>query len=97
LGTDFVVHHRIVSAVKIVEFVSDRTSYTRIVLTCRWCNIIVLNVHTPNEEKSGDLKDNSYDVFDHFPKYHTKILLDLNAKLGRGGIFIPTIGKDNLQ
>jgi hypothetical protein len=39
LGADFVVQHRIVSAVKRVEFVSDRTAY--IVLRGRWCSIIV--------------------------------------------------------
>ena len=46
---------RIASAVKRVEFVSDRVSY--IVLRGRWCNIIVLNVHAPSEEKSDALKD----------------------------------------
>jgi len=46
---DFFVHHRIVSAVQRVEFVSDRMSYT--VLRGCWCNIIVLNVHAPCEEK----------------------------------------------
>ena len=43
LGTGFFVHHRIVSTVKTVEFVSDRMSY--IVLRGHWCNIIVLNAH----------------------------------------------------
>jgi hypothetical protein len=48
----FYVHHRIVSAVKSVEFVSDRVSYT--VVRARWCNITVLNVHTPSEKKGDD-------------------------------------------
>jgi len=26
----------------------------------RWCNIIVLNVHAPREEKSDDSKDSFY-------------------------------------
>ena len=48
-------------------------SYT--VLRGRWFNIIVLNVHTPSEEKSDDSKDSFYEELDqvflnHFPKYH---------------------------
>jgi hypothetical protein len=62
------------------------------------CEIIVLNVHAPNEEKSDDSKDNFYDVFDYFPKYRMKSLLgDHNAKLGREDIFKPTIGNESLQ
>jgi endonuclease/exonuclease/phosphatase family metal-dependent hydrolase len=35
-------------------------------------------------------------VFDHFPKYHIKILLgDFNAKVGRENIFKPTIGNQD--
>ena len=55
LGTRFLVHQRIASAVKRVEFVSDRVSY--IVLRGRWCNIVVLNVHAPSEEKSDESKE----------------------------------------
>jgi len=77
LGTGFLLHHRIISAVKRVEFVSNRMSY--VVLRGHWCNIIVLNGPAPSEEKSVYSKDNFYEeleqVFDHFPKYHMKILL----------------------
>jgi hypothetical protein len=52
LGTGFFVHKRIISAVKKVKFVSDRISY--IILRGRWCNIIVLNVHAPTEDKIDD-------------------------------------------
>jgi len=58
LVTGFFVHSRIESAVKRVEFVSDSLSY--IVLRGRWRNIILVNVHAPNEEKSEDSKDSSF-------------------------------------
>ena len=51
-----------VSAVKRIEFVSDRMSY--IVLRGRWCNIIVLNVHAPSGEKIDDSKDSFYEELD---------------------------------
>jgi hypothetical protein len=46
-------------AVKRVEFVGDRMSY--ITLRGRSCNIIVLNVHAPTEDKIDDIKDRFYD------------------------------------
>ena len=54
-------------------------------------------MHAPN-----DSKDSFYEelekVFDHFPKYHMKILLgDSNAKVGRKNTFKPTIGNESLQ
>jgi hypothetical protein len=36
-------------------------SYIRIVLRGHWCNIIVLNAHTPTEKKSDDSKDRFYE------------------------------------
>jgi endonuclease/exonuclease/phosphatase family metal-dependent hydrolase len=87
------VHKRIISAVRRVEFVSDRMSY--IILRGRGCNIIVVNVHAPCEDTSDDVRDSFYEeierVFDQFPKYDMKILLgDFNAIVGREDIFKPT-------
>jgi hypothetical protein len=81
LGTGFFIHKRI-SAVKWVEFVSDRMSY--IILRGGWCDI-VLNVHAPTEDKTDDMKGKFYNelehVFDKFPKYHMKYSSgDFNAK-----------------
>jgi len=44
-------------------------------------------VHAPSEEKSDDSKDGFYvefeQDFDHFPKYHMKILFgEFNTKVG---------------
>jgi hypothetical protein len=36
-------------------------------------------------------------VFDKFPKYHMRILLHFNAKVGREDIFNPTIGNESLH
>jgi len=48
-----------------------------------------VNEHGTSDDKGDDSKDSFCkeleQVFDHFPKYHIKILLgDFNAKLGRG-------------
>jgi exonuclease III len=96
LGPGFFVHKRILSAVRRVEFISDRMSY--IILRGRWCNVIVLNVHAPCEDKVVDIKVSFYEelgrVFDPFPRYDMKDLLgDFNAKVGREIIFKPSILK----
>jgi hypothetical protein len=99
LGTGFFIYNTIISAVIRVEFVSERMSY--ITLKGRWCDIIVLNEYAPTEDKADDIKDSFYkeleQVFDQFPRYHMKILLDFNAKVGREDIFKTTIGNKSLH
>jgi hypothetical protein len=100
LGAEFFVHNRIISAVKKVEFVSDRVSY--ITLKDRWCDIIVLNVHAPTEDKDDVTKESFCEeleqVFDQFPTYHLKILMgDFNENVGRKDIFKPIIVNEILH
>jgi hypothetical protein len=58
-------------------------------------------MHDPTKDKTDDMMDSFYEelerVFDKFPQYHMKILLDFNAKVSREDIFIPTIGNENLH
>jgi hypothetical protein len=72
-----------------------------IILRGHWWRIIVLNVHDPTEDKTVDVKDTFYEelecVFYKFPKYHMKILLDFNAKVGREDIFKPKIENERLH
>jgi exonuclease III len=96
LGTGVFVHKRLISAVKKVEFVSDRMSY--VILRCRWCNNVVLNVHAPTEDKTHDIKDRFYEelgqVIDKFHRYPINILLgDFNVKVGREDTFMPATGR----
>jgi hypothetical protein len=48
-----------------------------IILRGRWCDIIILNVHAPIDDKINDIKDRFNEeleqVFDKFPKYHMKV------------------------
>jgi hypothetical protein len=56
-----------------------------------WCDIIVLNIHAPTEDKIDDLKDSFYED-------HMKMLFGVfNAKVGREDIFKPTTGNDSLH
>jgi hypothetical protein len=79
------VHRRTISAVKRIEFISDKMSY--IILRGCWYYVTAINIHAPTEDKVDDVKDSFYEelesVFYKFPKYNMKILLgDFKAKVG---------------
>jgi hypothetical protein len=52
LGTGLFLHNNS-SAVKRVQFVTDRMAYIR----GHWCEIIVLKVYAPTEDEIDDVKD----------------------------------------
>jgi endonuclease/exonuclease/phosphatase family metal-dependent hydrolase len=96
----FFIHTRIVSAVRRMEFISDRMSC--IILRGRWGIVIVLNAHAPCEDKRDDVRDSFCEelecVFDQFTRYDMKILLgDFNAKVGRENIFKLTVRNKSLH
>jgi hypothetical protein len=63
LGTGFFVHKKIISAMKCVEFVSDRMSY--IILSSRWCHFIVLNVRASTDDKIDYVKHSFYEELEY--------------------------------
>jgi endonuclease/exonuclease/phosphatase family metal-dependent hydrolase len=71
-----------------------------VILRAHRCNIIVVNVHAPSEEKSGESKDSFCEELEQFffIIFHSmKVLLgDFNAECGRED-FKQTIGNESLH
>jgi hypothetical protein len=86
------------SAVKRVEFVSDRMSC--IILKGCWCHIIVLNIHAPTEDKTDDVEGSFYEelerVFNKFPKYHEHFVRRFQCQ-SRQGSHSLTVGNESLH
>jgi hypothetical protein len=100
LCTSLLIHHGIRTAVKRVKFISDRMSY--IILRGEWCDVIVLNVHPPSQDKSDFMKNRLYKelscVLDQSLRYHIKMLLrDSSAKVRREDVIKATVGNVILQ
>jgi hypothetical protein len=62
-----------------------------IIVRSLWHDIIVLNIHTPAENKIDYVKYNFWEelesVFPKFPTYHMKILFgDVSCKVGKEDI-----------
>jgi hypothetical protein len=71
-----------------------------IILRGGWCNVVVLNVHSPCEDKSDDIKERFYEelgrIFHQFPRYDMKFFWgDFNAKIGIGNERSHEINNDN--
>jgi hypothetical protein len=86
LGTGFLVYKIIISAVKRVEFVSNRIS--QIIVRGRYCHDIVLNLHFLTKGNIYDVKCSFYELLgrliDTFPEYNTtKVLRDFSVTADR--------------
>jgi exonuclease III len=73
---------------------------SRIILLVHRCDIVVLNVYSPTQNKIDDTKDSFYEelerVFDESRKCGTEISLeDVNDKRDRENIFAPKIGTES--
>jgi hypothetical protein len=68
-----------------------------VTLRGRWCDITVLHVHAPTEDKSDDLYEELARVLDQFPQYHKTILLDFIENVRREDSLKPKIGNDSLH
>jgi hypothetical protein len=71
------------------------------IIRCHRHNI-VLNIHTPTEDKIDNVTDSFYEelerMFDKFPKYHRNILLEnIYPKVDREDLLKPTIWTESLH
>jgi hypothetical protein len=92
LDTGFFVHKKTLQHLR---------EQSLLVIRCRtrgrWCDNIVLNVHTPTEDKICDMKDSFYEELERI-FYNRKIVLGVfNAKGGREHTFKTKTGNESLH
>jgi hypothetical protein len=81
---------------------NQQANMSHILIRSRWCDIIVLNIHAPTDDKIDDTNDRFYEelerVFEKISKDKIKSMFgDFNAKIDREGIFTPTIRNESLH
>ncbi len=95
-GTGFILKTRLKSAILNLEANSDRLCTLR--LKGKFCNITLVNAHTPTEDKTMEEKDDFYDVleqaYNSTAGHDMKIVLgDFNAQVGKEEAYRPIIGR----
>ena len=80
--------------------IDERLAAIRI--KAKYFYISLICAHAPTEDKDDTTKDAFYDklevLYNRWPRSDIKMLVgDFNAKVGREGIFGPTIGKHSLH
>ena len=99
-GCGFAVGKRLRHLVSRFTPIDERLAAIRI--KAKYFNISLICAHAPTEDKDDTTKDAFYDkledLYNRCPRSDMKIVVgDFNAKVGKEGIFGPTVGKFSLH
>jgi len=86
--------------VKDFKIINERMCCLR--LKAKWFSCTLMNVHTPTNEKTEEIKEEFYSLLEQnitqIARSDTKIILgDFIAKVGEESIYKPTIGNESLH
>ncbi|KAL4092204.1 hypothetical protein QTP88_026743 [Uroleucon formosanum] len=98
LGTGFAVHDSIIHTVKNFKDINPRIS--AITIKTNGSDTVIINVHAPTEEKGDDEKEEFYNTLEDVYNGSSgsiKIIVDLNAKIGRELEYRATTGGHSLH
>ena len=99
-GVGFVVGKRLRHLVSRFTPVNERLATIRIKAKFHYISLIC--AHAPTDEKDDETKESFYErldeAYERCPRHDIKFVIgDLNAKVGKEGIFGPTVGKFSLH
>ncbi|XP_067619871.1 craniofacial development protein 2-like [Eurosta solidaginis] len=99
-GVRFVVGERLCRQVLAFTPVDERLTAIRI--KAKFFNISFICAHTPTEEKDDEVKYTFYEqlerTYQRWPRHDIQVVLgDFNARVGKEGVFGPTVGKFSLH